>query len=46
MEYKEESVQNVPTAAQNAIVSMAKKVEENVLCVMTMLVIMLPSATC
>ena len=43
MEYKEESVHNVPTAARNAIVSIAKKVEDNVLCVMTMPVIMLPS---
>ena len=44
MEYKEKLVHNVPTAAQNAIVSIAKKVEDNVLYVMTMLVITLPSA--
>ena len=31
MEYEEESVHNVPTAASNAIVSVAKKVEDNVL---------------
>ena len=35
MEYEEKSVHNVPTAARNAIVSMAKKVEDNVLRVMT-----------
>ena len=35
MEYEEESVHNVLTAAHNAVVSMAKKVEDNVLCVMT-----------
>ena len=34
----------MPTAACNTIVSMVKKVEDNVLCVMTMLVIMPPSA--
>ena len=45
MEYEEESVHNVPTAAQNTIVSMAKKVKDNVLHVMTVLVVMLPSAT-
>ena len=44
MEYKEESVHNVPTAAQNAIVSIAKKVEDNILHVMTVPVIMPPSA--
>ena len=33
MEYEEELVHNVPTAALNAIVSMAKKVEDNVLCI-------------
>ena len=44
MEYEEELVHNVLTAAQNAVVSMAKKVEDNVLCVMTALVIMPPSA--
>ena len=35
MEYEEESVHNVPTAAHNAVVSMAKKVKDNVLHVMT-----------
>ena len=44
MEYEEELVHNAPMAARNAIVSMAKKVEDNVLCVMTALVIMPPSA--
>ena len=44
MEYEEESVYNVPTAAQNAVMSMAKKVQDNVLHVMTMLVIMTPSS--
>ena len=45
MGYKEESVYNVLTAARNAIVSLAKKVKDNVLCVMTALVIMPPSTT-
>ena len=45
MEYKEESVHNVLTAARNAIVSMAKKAEDNVLYVMTVPVVTLPSAT-
>ena len=45
MEYKEELVHNMPTAACNAIVSMAKKVEDNVLRVMTAPVITWPSAT-
>ena len=44
MEYEEESVHNMPTAARNAIVSMAKKVEDNVLRVMTVPVITPPSA--
>ena len=44
MEYKEELVHNVLTAAQNAIVSIAKKVKDNVLCDMTAPVIMPPSA--
>ena len=35
MEYEEESVHNTPTAARNAVVSMAKKVEDNILRVMT-----------
>ena len=43
MEYEEESVHNVPMAACNAIVSVAKKVEDNVLRVMTVPVIMPPS---
>ena len=45
MEYKEESVHNIQNAPWNAIVSMAKKVGDNVLRVMTMLVIMPLSAT-
>ena len=40
MEYEEELVHNVPTAARNAIVSIAKKVEDNVLHIMTIPVIM------
>ena len=44
MEYKEESVPNVLTAARNAITSIAKKVEDNVLHVMTTPVITPPSA--
>ena len=44
MEYEEESVHNTPTAACNAVVSVAKKVEDNVLRVMTAPVIMSPSA--
>ena len=43
MEYEEELVNNVPTAAQNAIVSITKKVEDNVLHVITVPVIMPPS---
>ena len=35
MEYEEELVHNMPMAARNAIVSMVKKVEDNVLHVMT-----------
>ena len=45
MEYEEESVHNVPTAAHNTIVFIVKKVEDNILHVMTTLVIMPPSAT-
>ena len=45
MEYEEELVHNVPTAAQNAIVSLVKEVKDNILCVMTALVLMLPSTT-
>ena len=44
MEYKKELVHNVPTATRNAIVSIAKKVEDNILRIMTMPVIMPPSA--
>ena len=43
MEYEEELVHNAPMAARNAIVSVAKKVEDNVLHVMTTPVITLPS---
>ena len=45
MEYEEELVHNVPMAARNAIVSIAKKVKDNVLHVMTTPVITPPSAT-
>ena len=45
VEYEEESVHNVPTAAHNAVMSMAKKIEDNILRVMTAPVIMLPYAT-
>ena len=45
MEYEEELVHNVSTAAHNAIVSVAKKVKDNVLRVMTAPVVMPPSAT-
>ena len=41
MEYEEESVHNARAIAQNAGISVAKKVEDNVLCVMTALVTML-----
>ena len=44
MEYEEESVHNAPTAARNTIVSVAKKVENNVLRVMTAPVVTPPSA--
>ena len=44
MEYEEELVHNTPTAARNAVVSVAKKVEDNVLRVMTAPVITPPSA--
>ena len=43
LKYEEESVHNVPTAAHNAVVSVAKKVEDNFLHVMTTLVITPPS---
>ena len=45
MEYEEESVHNAPMAARNAVVSVAKKVEDNVLRVMTAPVVTPPSAT-
>ena len=45
MEYEEELVHNVPTAAHNAVVSVAKKVKDNILCVMTAPVVTPPSAT-
>ena len=41
MEYEEESIHNVLMAAQNTIVSIAKKVKDNILHVMTTLVIAL-----
>ena len=44
MEYEEESVHSAPTAAHNAIVSVAKKVKDNILRVITMPVITPPSA--
>ena len=44
MENEEELVHNVPTTTHNAIVSIAKKVEDNVLRVMTIPVITQPSA--
>ena len=44
MEYKVESVHNVPTAARNTVVSMARKVKDNILRVMTAPVVMPPSA--
>ena len=44
MDYKEDLVHNMLTTAQNAIVSAAKKVEDNVLHVITTSVITLPSA--
>ena len=44
MEYEEELVHNALTPAHNTIVSVAKKVEDNILHVMTAPAIMLPSA--
>ena len=44
MEYEEESVHNVLTTAHNAVISMPKKVKDNVVHVMTVPVITLPSA--
>ena len=43
MEYEEELVHNVPMAARNSIVFIAKKVKDNVLCIITMPVIALQS---
>ena len=45
MEYEEESVHNMPTAARSTVVSVAKRVEDNVLRVMTAPVVTPPSAT-
>ena len=45
MEYEEELVHNMATSVHNAVVSVAKKVKDNVLRVMTALVVTLPSAT-
>ena len=45
IEYKKELVHNVLMAAWNTIVSLAKKVKDNVLCMMTALVIAPESAT-
>ena len=44
IEYEEELVHNTPMAAHNAIVSVAKKVEDNILHVMTAPVVTPPSA--
>ena len=44
IEYEEDLVYNVLMAARNTVVSIAKKVEDNVLHVMTTPVIMPPSA--
>ena len=43
MEYKEELVHNVPAIAWNVIISKAKRVEDNVLCMMTAFVIVNPA---
>ena len=43
IEYEEESVHNMPTAAWNAIISIAKKVKDNALHMMTTQVIVLQS---
>ena len=45
MQYEVELVHNVLTAAQNTVVSMAKKAKDNILRVMPVPVIMPPSAT-
>ena len=39
MNYEEESVYNALAAEWNAVVSMASQIEDNVLCMMTVLVI-------
>ena len=44
MEYEEELVHNVTTAAQNTVVSIVKKVKDNILYVITVPVITPPSA--
>ena len=44
IEYDKEFVHNILTVARNAAVSIAKKVKDNVLHVMTAPIIMLPSA--
>ena len=44
MEYEEESVHNAPMAAHNAVMSVAKKVEDSVLHVITAPVVPPPSA--
>ena len=44
MEYEEVSLYNLPVAAQNAFISVAKKVKDNVLHMTTTLVIVLQSA--
>ena len=43
MQYEEELVHNVLAVAQNTIISVAKKVEDNILDVITILVIALQS---
>ena len=43
MEYEEESMHNVPKAAQNAVIFIAKKVKDNVMHVMTAPVVTPPS---
>ena len=42
MEYKEESVNNMPTSARTATVSIAKKVEDNIFHMVSTPVITLP----
>ena len=44
MEYEEESVHNAPAIAQNTVISVAKKAEDNVLHMMTGPVITLQPA--